>query len=51
MAPHSRIIERLDLYKLIENINSLLVNSMAKLKVIFSGNSDLSEVEIKRGIF
>ena len=51
MAPHSRIIERLDLYKVIENINSLLVNSMAKWKVIFSGNSDLSEVEIKRGIF
>ena len=51
MAPHSRIIEPLDLYKVIENINSLLVNSMAKWKVIFSGNSDLSEVEIKRGIF
>ena len=52
MVPHSRIIERLDLFKVVENINSLLVNSMAKWKVmLFSGNSELGEVEIKRSIY
>ena len=52
MVPYSRIIERLDLFKVVENINSLLVNSMAKWKVmLFSGNSELGEVEIKRSIF
>ena len=35
-----------------ENINSLLVNSMEKWKVMLcSRNSELGEVEIKRGIF
>ena len=35
-----------------ENIKSLLVNSMEKWKVMLcSGNSELGEVEIKRGIF
>ena len=35
-----------------ENIKSLLVNSMEKWKVMLcSGNSELDEVEIKRGIF
>ena len=35
-----------------ENIKGLLVNSMEKWKVILcSGNSELGEVEIKRGIF
>ena len=34
-----------------ENIKSLLANSMEKWKVtLCSGNSELSEVEIKRGI-
>ena len=52
MVPHSCIIECLDLFGVAENIKSLLVNSMEKLKVmLFSGNSELSEVQIKRGIF
>ena len=35
-----------------ENIQSLLANSMERWKVILcSGNSELGEVEIKRGIF
>ena len=35
-----------------ENIKSLLVNSMEKWKVMLcSGNSELGEVKIKRGIF
>ena len=34
------------------NIKSLLVNSMEKWKVMLcSGNSELGEVKIKRGIF
>ena len=52
MVPHSGIIECLDLFGVAENIKSLLVSSMEKWKVmLFSGNSELGEVEIKRGIF
>ena len=52
MVPHSWIIKCLDLLGVAENINSLLVNSVEKWKVILcSGNSELGEVEIKRGIF
>ena len=52
MVPHSSIIECLDLFGLAENIKALLVNSMENWKVmLFSGNSELGEVEIKRGIF
>ena len=52
MVPHSWIIECLDLFGVAENINSLSVNSMKKWKVMLcSGNSELGEVEIKRGIF
>ena len=52
MVPHSWIIECLDLFGVAENIKSLFVNSMEKLKVmLFSGNSESGEVEIKRGIF
>ena len=52
MAPHSWIIECLDLFQVADNIKSLLVNSMEKWKVmLYSGNSELGEVEIKRGIF
>ena len=51
MVPHSWIIECLDLFGVAENIKSLLVNSMEKWKVtLCSGNSELGEVEIKRGI-
>ena len=52
MVPHSWIIDYLDLFGVAENIKSLLVNSMEKWKVMLcSGNSELGEVEIKRGIF
>ena len=52
MVPHSCIIECLDLFGVAENIKSFLVNSMEKWMVkLCSGNSDFSEVEIKRGIF
>ena len=51
-VPHSWIIECLDLLGVAEKIKSLLVNSMEKWKVMLcSGNSELGEVEIKRGIF
>ena len=52
MVPHSWIIKCLDLFGVAENIKTLLVNSMEKWKVIlYSGNSELGEVEIKRRIF
>ena len=52
MVPHSWIIKCLDLFGVAENIKSLLVNSMKKWKVMLcSGNFELGEVEIKRGIF
>ena len=52
MVPHSWVIECLDLFGVAENINCLLVNSIEKWKVMLcSGNSELGEVEIKRGIF
>ena len=52
MVPHSWIIECLDLFGVAENIKSLLVKSMEKWKVMLcSGNCELGEVEIKRGIF
>ena len=51
MVPNSWIIECLDLFGVAENIKSLLVNSMEKWKVMLcSGNCELGEVEIKRGI-
>ena len=52
MVPHLWIIECLDLLGVAENIKSFLVNSMEEWKIILcSGNSELGEVEIKRGIF
>ena len=52
VAPHSWIIECLDLFGVAENIKSLLVNSMEKWKVMLcSGNSELGDVEIKPDIF
>ena len=53
MVLHSWIIECSDLFGVAENIKSLLVNSMEKWKVIMlsSGNPEVGEVEIKRGIF
>ena len=52
MVPHSWILECLDYFGVVENIKSLLVNSMEKWKIMLcSGNSELGEVEIKPGIF
>ena len=52
VAPHSWIIECLDLFGEAENIKSLLVNSMEKWRfMLCSGNSELGEVQLKRGIF
>ena len=51
MVLHSWIIECLDLFGVAENIKIFLVNSMEKWKVMLcSANSELGEVEIKRGI-
>ena len=48
ILPHSWIRECLDLFGVAENINSLLVTSMDKWKVILcSENSELGEAEIK----
>ena len=48
MVPHSWIVECLDLFRVAENIKSLLVNSMGKWKVMLcSGNCELGEVEIE----
>ena len=52
MVPHSWIIECLHLFGVAENIKSLLVHSMKNWKeMLCSGNSELGEIEIKRGIF
>ena len=51
MVPHSWIKECLDLFRVAENIKTLLVNSMEKWRVVLSaGNSELGEVNIKGGI-
>ena len=52
LVPHSWIKECLYLFGVAENIKSLIANSMEKWKLILClGNSELGEVEIKRGIF
>ena len=52
MVPHSWVKECLDLFVVAENIKTLLFNNMKKWRVIlFAGNSELGEVDIKRGIF
>ena len=52
MVPHLWIIACLDLFGVAENLMSLLVNSMETWKVmLYSGNSELGAVEIKRSIF
>ena len=52
IVPHSWITECLNLFGVAENSKSLLANSMEKWKVMLcSRNSELGEVEIKRGIF
>ena len=43
MVPHSWIIECLDLFRVAENIKSLLVSSIEKRKVMLcSGNSEVT---------
>ena len=52
MVPHLWIIECLDLFGVAENIESLLVNSTEKWKVMLCpGSYELGEVKIKHGIF
>ena len=52
MVPHSRIKECLNLLGLLENIKTLLVNSMEKWRVLLCvDNSELGEVDIKRDVF
>ena len=52
MVPHSWIKECLDLFGVVENIKTLLVNSMEKWRVMLrTGNSESGEVDIRRGIF
>ena len=49
IVPHSWSKKCLELFGVAENIKSLLVNSMEKLRVMLcAGNSELKEVEIKR---
>ena len=52
MVPHSWIKECLELFGVVENIKTLLVNSMEKWRVMLcAGNSELGEVDNKQGIF
>ena len=52
MVPHSWIKECLDLFGVAENIKTLLINSMEMWRVmLYAGNSELGEVDIKQGIF
>ena len=52
MVLHLWIKECLDLFGVAENVNTLLVNSIEKWKVMLcAGNSVLGEVDIKRSIF
>ena len=52
MVPHSWIKECLDLFRVAENFETLLVNSMEKWRVMLcAGNSELAEVDIKQSIF
>ena len=52
VAALSWMTECLDLTGIVDNIRSLLVNSMEQWKLMLcSGNSELGKVEIKRGIF
>ena len=48
MVPHLWIKECLELFRVAENIKTLLVNSMGKWSVMLcAGNSELREVDIK----
>ena len=51
MVPHLHIPECLALFEVTENINTLLVNSMEKWRVICAGKSEFGEVNIKQVIF
>ena len=52
MVPNSWIKECLDLFGVAENIKTLLVNNMEKWRVVLRArNSELGEVDTKRGIF
>lgn len=52
MVPHSWITGCLDLFGVAKNIKTLLVKNMEKWRVMLCAeNSELGEVDIKRGIF
>ena len=52
MVPDSWIKECLGLFRVADNIKTLLVNSMKKWRVMLcAGNSELGEVDINPGIF
>ena len=52
MVPDSWIKECLGLFRVADNIKTLLVNSMKKCRVMLcAGNSELGEVDINPGIF
>ena len=52
MVPHSWIKECLELFGVAENIKTSLVNSMEQSRVMLCArNSELGQVDIKRGIF
>ena len=52
MVPHSWIKECLEFSGVAENIKNLLVSNMEKWRVMLCAwNSELGEVDIKRGIF
>ena len=51
LVPPLWITKCIDLFEVVENIKTLLVNSMEKRRVMLcTGNSQLGEVDIKRNI-
>ena len=51
-APHSWILESLDMLGIADNVRSFLEKSMKKWKLLLTSNGwDLCEVDVNRGIF
>lgn len=52
MVPHSWILETLEMFGIAKNVVAMLRNSMPDWKTnLYSGNTHLGDVSIKRGIF
>ena len=52
MMPHSWIKKCLDMFRVAENIKTLLVDTIEKWRVMLcAGNSELRDIDINRGIF